>query len=110
VQDEFTVTVDGGHQVSANGHTDLGAGVYNVTLYSSGSLPYGTHEIAFTNTPGPAGGYVDLDWAVVEIGDGDATTPNTDFWLDDSAANFTYGDGWGAAQSNLSPQYYNNSF
>jgi hypothetical protein len=60
-----------------------------------------------------AGGpyYVDLDWAVVEIGDGDVTTSNTDFWIDDSnTTSFTYDKGWAAQQSGLSPQYYNGSF
>jgi hypothetical protein len=111
VQDQFSVAVDGGHQLSANGHTDVNPGVFNASLYSVGGLTYGTHEVVMMNTPGPAGGYVDLDWAVVEIGDGDATTSNTDIWLDDTASNFTYGAGWAAGvPSNLSPQYYNSSF
>jgi hypothetical protein len=105
--------VDGGHSLSANGSSDNPPGVFNQSLYSATDLPYALHDVILKNTPGPLGGDVDLDWAVVEIGDGNVTSSNTDVWLDDTATgNFTYDENWTAGlptNTNL-PLYYNSTF
>jgi hypothetical protein len=101
------VTVDDGHPFTANGggHGDM----FNQTLFQLGGLPFGAHTVKLANTP-TAGGYVDLDWAVVEVGDGRADTPNDDIWVDDAVGNWTYDAGFGAGTNNLSPQYFDNTF
>jgi hypothetical protein len=87
--------------------------VFNQSLYSAVDLPYALHDVILKNTPGPLGGDGDLDWAVVEIGDGNVTSSNTDVWLDDTATgNFTYDENWAAGlptNTNL-PLYYNSTF
>jgi hypothetical protein len=98
------VTVDGA-STAKNGHPQ-GPDVFNTTLFSASSLAYGMHQVKLANTPKTGGTfYMDIDWAVVELGDGDAKTSNTDSWVDDAAQNFTYGAGWTVIKNDLSSQY-----
>jgi hypothetical protein len=94
----------------ANAHTETQPGVFDSALYSAVDLPYALHDVVLTNTPSIPGGSVDLDWVVVEIGDGDATTSNTDIWLDDTAANFTYDSSWVTRQNQQLPYYFDQTF
>ncbi|EIN11123.1 hypothetical protein PUNSTDRAFT_133172 [Punctularia strigosozonata HHB-11173 SS5] len=106
----YTVALDGVNS-TANGHTDENPGVFNFTLFSSpaSGLTLGHHQVSLINTP-TSNGYVDIDWAVIEVGDGSTNTISNDFWLDDTSANFTFDKNWSVGKNSLSPQYYNSTF
>jgi hypothetical protein len=108
VQGQYTVTVDGGHSFTGNGG---GKGdVFNTSLFGLSGLAAGTHTVKLTNDAGTAGTYVDLDWAVVTLGDGHTGSPNDDVWVDDAAGNWTWGTNWAPGTNDLSPQYYQSTF
>jgi hypothetical protein len=112
VQDKFTACIDGGHCITASGYTQSDSGDFNQSLFSVTGLPFATHEVVLTNTPGSQGGYMDLDWALLEVGDGNNGTSNTDIWLDDSAlGNFTYDASWTSQGGDgpITSEYYNST-
>jgi hypothetical protein len=110
VQDEYTVTLDGSPH-AANGHQPVDE--FNQTLFGMGGLTPNLHTVSLANTPSSSGTfYVDLDWAVIEAGDGDATSTNSDFWMDDQHPNITYDSNWGKGDNSvgLLGQYWNHTF
>ena len=64
------MSVDG-KNTTGNGHTGDPAGAFNVSLFGDNSMSAGTHTVSLVNTPSTSTGkYVDLDWAVITVGDG----------------------------------------
>jgi hypothetical protein len=61
----YIVDLDG-TPTTLDGHAS--SDLFNQTLFSSSGLTSGTHNINLTNSV--AGSYTDLDWAVLEVGDG----------------------------------------
>jgi hypothetical protein len=102
------VTVDGAHTFTGNGsgYGDL----FNQVLFQLVGLPFGAHTVKLENTPGVEGGDVDLDYAIVQVGDGNTGTPNNDIWVDDTVGNWTYDATFAADTNSLSPQYFNSTF
>jgi hypothetical protein len=110
-QDTYTATVDGNKTV-ANGNPN-GPDAFNATLFGQSGLPSGAHSASLANTPTASGThYVDLDWAVIETGDGNPNTVSSDFTMDESHPNVTYDSGWakGDNSGGLLGQYWNNTF
>jgi hypothetical protein len=66
----FNVTVDG---VTTTGMSFGNPFVFQALLFGQGNLPYGKHEVVFTNAfgTGTAPLFVDLDFVVITTGDGD---------------------------------------
>jgi hypothetical protein len=108
------VTVDN-ENTTKLGRPPAAPDLFNQTLFGT-SLAPGLHNIALTNTPAPTtpntSWFVDLDWAVIEAGDGDNTTTSADFWMDDTHPNMTYSKGWiqGNDALHLLGEYWNHTF
>jgi hypothetical protein len=109
-QNLYTVTVDGGHIFTGDGHAEGVNEAFNQTLFTIAGLADGLHTVKLANTPTGGGGYVDLDWATIMTGDGNAASPNSDVWVDDTHGNWTYDKAWTAGSGGLSAQYINETF
>jgi hypothetical protein len=67
-QGTFEVSIDGGTATAKNGASPDD---YQVQMFGVWDLPAGAHNLTLTNvSPGPNATYVDLDWVVIQTGDG----------------------------------------
>jgi hypothetical protein len=108
-QDGYKATLDvSAYSFNGQSSTDD----FNHTLFGMGNLSPGPHTISLENTPSRAGLFVDLDWAVIEAGDGDVTSTNSDFWMDDQYPNITYDNNWSKGDNSLGHlgDYWNHTF
>jgi hypothetical protein len=67
-------------------------------------------QVTLTNTGSGAANYVDFDYAIVQVGDGNSSTPTSDEFLDDRAAsNISYSSNWidtPSSRTNLGSGYF----
>jgi hypothetical protein len=124
VKGSFIVNLDGTVN-SVNGSTSINPGEFNQTLFhKSGLNPLQQHSITLSNTPDGTG-YVDIDYLLIETGDGKSTYASSfnalpfvnyidssshDTWLDDTSTNITYDSDWQKGVGGYIDSYYNKTF
>jgi hypothetical protein len=95
---------------TGDGYMEPDKSAFHQTLFSISDLANGLHTVKLANNPNGDKVFVDLDWATIMTGDGDATNPNYDVWVDNTHGNWTYERGWIAGNGDLNAQYINETF
>jgi hypothetical protein len=107
-QANYRVDVDG--QPVGTGNGTSSPDVFDQLLFGM-HLPYGEHSLSLVNLgSGNNNPWLDLDYVVLETGDGNPNTTTEDTFMDDRASNITYTSEWTATPSfrtAVTPGYFN---
>jgi hypothetical protein len=101
------VDVDG--QPAGTGNGSSSPDIFNQLMFGM-NLPYGEHSVSLVNLGSGLSPWLDLDYAILETGDGNPNTSTKDTFLDDRATSITYSSGWTATPSSrtaVAPGYFN---
>jgi hypothetical protein len=106
-QGNYTVALNNQMVDHLSGYSDNRT--FQVPLSSHPQLPSGRQQVKLTNSGSNDFNWLDVDYVVIQVGDGNASTGTTDRFLDDRATNITYGGQWSdtpSSRTNLGNGYF----
>jgi hypothetical protein len=109
LQGNYTVTVNTQQLDNLSGSNETRN--FQVPLSAHTGLSVGQEQqVTLTNIGSGAANWVDFDYAIVQVGDGNSSTPTSDEFLDDRAtSNISYSSNWidtPSSRTNLGSGYF----